>query len=205
MPLRTILITATRSGTASTVIIRRGASGTGTGGGTSDHGALTGREDDDHPQYHNDARGDARYASTAALSGKASLADANNFTGIQSFAQPVYLSGAVLGVIPTPIIGAYNGPGTGLTGTAANLSVGGASTAGYATTAGTANALAGILPITSGGTGGASESAARTALKVPGSLAGVGGSIAITNIVSISLANYNLIGTKDPTTLYVIA
>lgn len=31
------------------------------GGGVSDHGALTGLNDDDHPQYHNDARGDARY------------------------------------------------------------------------------------------------------------------------------------------------
>lgn len=31
------------------------------GGGVSDHGALTGLADDDHPQYHNDARGDARY------------------------------------------------------------------------------------------------------------------------------------------------
>lgn len=28
----------------------------------TDHGALTGLADDDHPQYHNDARGDARYA-----------------------------------------------------------------------------------------------------------------------------------------------
>lgn len=34
--------------------------GTG-GGGVTDHGALTGLGDDDHPQYHNDARGDARY------------------------------------------------------------------------------------------------------------------------------------------------
>jgi hypothetical protein len=31
-------------------------------GGTSDHGLLTGLTDDDHPQYHNDARGDLRYA-----------------------------------------------------------------------------------------------------------------------------------------------
>ncbi len=29
--------------------------------GTMDHGALTGLLDDDHLQYHNDARGDARY------------------------------------------------------------------------------------------------------------------------------------------------
>ena len=27
-----------------------------------DHGSLTGLTDDDHPQYHNDARGDVRYA-----------------------------------------------------------------------------------------------------------------------------------------------
>lgn len=33
----------------------------GGSGGTSDHGALSGLGDDDHPQYHNDARGDARY------------------------------------------------------------------------------------------------------------------------------------------------
>jgi len=31
------------------------------GGAASDHGTLTGLTDDDHPQYHNDARGDARY------------------------------------------------------------------------------------------------------------------------------------------------
>ena len=39
--------------------------GGGGGTGTSNHGLLTGLEDDDHPQYHNDARGDARYATTA--------------------------------------------------------------------------------------------------------------------------------------------
>ncbi|MEW5963635.1 MAG: DUF2793 domain-containing protein [Pseudomonadota bacterium] len=37
------------------------AFGGGGGGGVSDHGALTGLGDDDHPQYHTDARGDARY------------------------------------------------------------------------------------------------------------------------------------------------
>src|SRR3712207_2503643 len=30
--------------------------------GVTDHGALTGLGDDDHPQYHNNARGDARYS-----------------------------------------------------------------------------------------------------------------------------------------------
>lgn len=39
--------------------------GPGGPGGTSDHGALAGLADDDHPQYHNDARGDARYAPLA--------------------------------------------------------------------------------------------------------------------------------------------
>ena len=36
--------------------------GGGGGGGVTDHGALTGLSDDDHSQYHNDARGDARYS-----------------------------------------------------------------------------------------------------------------------------------------------
>jgi hypothetical protein len=31
-------------------------------GGSGDHGDLTGLGDDDHSQYHNDARGDARYS-----------------------------------------------------------------------------------------------------------------------------------------------
>lgn len=39
------------------------AGGTGgNGGGTSDHGGLLGLNDDDHPQYHNNTRGDARYS-----------------------------------------------------------------------------------------------------------------------------------------------
>ena len=39
-------------------VVEIGASG----GGVTDHGALTGLNDDDHAQYHNDARGDARYS-----------------------------------------------------------------------------------------------------------------------------------------------
>jgi len=46
----------------------------GGGGGVTDHGALTGLADDDHTQYHNDTRGDARYYTQAqvdsGLSGK---------------------------------------------------------------------------------------------------------------------------------------
>lgn len=43
--------------------------------GVTDHGLLTGLGDDDHPQYHNDARGDARYGRLAA---------ANTFTAAQA-------------------------------------------------------------------------------------------------------------------------
>lgn len=32
---------------------------------SADHGALTGLADDDHPQYYNQARGDARYSQTS--------------------------------------------------------------------------------------------------------------------------------------------
>lgn len=48
------------------------------GGGVTDHGALTGLADDDHAQYHTDARGDARYFTqsqvTTSLNGKANTA-----------------------------------------------------------------------------------------------------------------------------------
>lgn len=39
----------------------------GGGGGVTDHGALTGLNDDDHTQYHNNARGDARYYTKAQI------------------------------------------------------------------------------------------------------------------------------------------
>jgi len=49
----------------------------GVSGGVSDHGALTGLADDDHTQYFNQTRGDARYAlasaMTTALAGKEPL------------------------------------------------------------------------------------------------------------------------------------
>lgn len=36
-------------------------------GGVTDHGLLTGLTDDDHPQYHTDARGDVRYYTRAEI------------------------------------------------------------------------------------------------------------------------------------------
>ena len=38
----------------------------GSGSGVSDHGDLTGLDGDDHTQYHNDSRGDARYILSSA-------------------------------------------------------------------------------------------------------------------------------------------
>jgi len=43
------------------IIFNPGIYGYGTGGASGDHGSLTGLGDDDHTQYHNDTRGDARY------------------------------------------------------------------------------------------------------------------------------------------------
>lgn len=40
-------------------------------GGVTDHGALTGLGDDDHTQYHTDARGDARYEALGAVAAHA--------------------------------------------------------------------------------------------------------------------------------------
>jgi hypothetical protein len=46
----------------------QGPPGTG-GSGSSDHSALAGLENDDHPQYHTDARGDARYYTKSQMDG----------------------------------------------------------------------------------------------------------------------------------------
>ena len=59
-----------------------------TGGdvGVTDHGALTGLSDDDHGQYHNDARGDARYYTKAqvdtSLSGKAAASHTHSISSV---------------------------------------------------------------------------------------------------------------------------
>jgi hypothetical protein len=57
-------------------------------GGVTDHGALTGLSDDDHTQYHNDTRGDARYYQKAqidsSLAGKANTSHSHSATDITS-------------------------------------------------------------------------------------------------------------------------
>ncbi len=65
-----------------------GSGGGGGGSGVTDHGLLTGLTDDDHSQYHNDTRGDARYSqlghghTASAISGFNTAADARVSAGI---------------------------------------------------------------------------------------------------------------------------
>lgn len=68
------------------------------GGGVSDHGDLDGLADDDHPQYHNDARGDARYVQGPASAADGELAQFDGVTGRQIEGAGTTLA-AVLGLI----------------------------------------------------------------------------------------------------------
>lgn len=60
--------------------------GGGGGSGVTDHGALTGLADDDHTQYHTDARGDARYSQLGHNH------DHGNLTGLADDDHPQYLN-----------------------------------------------------------------------------------------------------------------
>ena len=92
------------------------------GGGVTDHGALTGLSDDDHSQYHNDTRGDARYyTQTAAQAAFAPIAkgvtngDSHAHTGGEG-AQIAYanLSGLpTLGTAAAADTGDFDPAGTG--------------------------------------------------------------------------------------------
>jgi len=54
---------------------------------TSDHGSLSGLSDDDHTQYHNDSRGDARYpAKTVTITGATSLTGGGDLTANRTIA-----------------------------------------------------------------------------------------------------------------------
>ncbi len=63
------------------------SSGGGGGSGVTDHGLLTGLADDDHAQYHNNARGDARYTLLNPLTlGINATADTTNRLAVGSAA-----------------------------------------------------------------------------------------------------------------------
>jgi hypothetical protein len=80
--------TSNAGGTLNTTAVTYVAFG---GGGVSDHGALTGLADDDHPQYHTDGRGDARYPQlSGSYSNPAWIADLAwaKLTGVPSTFAP---------------------------------------------------------------------------------------------------------------------
>jgi hypothetical protein len=60
----------------------------GGGGGVTDHGDLTGLADDDHSQYHNDTRGDARYYTKSQSDTNYEAKNANIQSHIASTANP---------------------------------------------------------------------------------------------------------------------
>lgn len=70
--------------------------GGGGGGGVTDHGALTGLSDDDHTQYFNQVRGDARYVpNTRVLTAGSGLTGGGNLSADRSFAVALDSAGAV--------------------------------------------------------------------------------------------------------------
>jgi hypothetical protein len=69
------------------------AAGVSSGVGISDHGLLTGLADDDHTQYHNDVRGDARYYTQSQVDQL--LAAINPSVTTTTFAAVIQESGGV--------------------------------------------------------------------------------------------------------------
>lgn len=98
------------TGTASSSTYLRGdgqwATGTGGTGGVTDHGDLTGLADDDHPQYMNQGRGDARYAQrTNNLSDLTSAATARTNLGAAAAAHTHAGADITTGTVPTARLG----------------------------------------------------------------------------------------------------
>lgn len=93
MPLDQLEVYADRT----TVEVYSGGVDHSSGGGVTDHGALTGLSDDDHSQYLNIARGDARYdalgaATTVGASSSAALiAHAADTTAVHGIADTAAL------------------------------------------------------------------------------------------------------------------
>jgi hypothetical protein len=117
---------ATADLTSAEVVAAVNAELGGTGwqsGGASDHGALTGLADDDHTQYHNDVRGDARYSalghghSNAVAAGAAGFmtgADKSKLDAIEAGATADMTGAEIVAAIDTQLGGAtWQGGGGG--------------------------------------------------------------------------------------------
>lgn len=83
-----------------------------TGGGVTDHGQLDGLGDDDHTQYHTDARGDARYPPKArlisagyGLSGGGDLSADRSFAAVLSHASGALASDVLISAANTFVTG----------------------------------------------------------------------------------------------------
>lgn len=79
-------------------------------GASTDHGALTGLGDDDHTQYHNDARGDARYytqtqLNTGQLDSRyfAETEHVDTSTGVPDAGKPIKLTAG--GIVNSNMLG----------------------------------------------------------------------------------------------------
>jgi hypothetical protein len=117
--LRAIDLRPGGSSSGSAVAVSGGGGGTTT---VTDHGALTGLADDDHTQYHNDARGDARYA----LIGRNLIAGAGLTGGGTLAADRTFAVGAGLGITVNAddVALASSVAGAGLTYSSGVLAVG---------------------------------------------------------------------------------
>jgi hypothetical protein len=78
------------------VVFPRTIAFSGAGGGASDHGALSGLGDDDHTQYLNTTRGDARYP----------LKTAGSLAGVTSFSM-LFPDGTIHRILPRVSGGFY--------------------------------------------------------------------------------------------------
>lgn len=70
---RVTVAAAATSITSGNISDQRSAAALLSGLAVTDHGALTGLADDDHSQYHTDARGDARYVTKALVDAKGDI------------------------------------------------------------------------------------------------------------------------------------
>jgi hypothetical protein len=186
----------------------------GGGGGVTDHGGLTGLADDDHTQYHTDARGDARYhPQSAFVSTSAGAGDAG---------KPVKLNGSGLvdatmlpaASIPDPytppdgtwnVVGAISAKGSGAPATSEAFGVG-------ATVGSVASALAVGASASVSAANGIALGASASVAVANGIAIGAGASlsaaatlgVAIGNDLDISGANSVGIGCADITDSQVV-